>query len=69
MYSTLPFRRMGNSLRASLLRDCSRKQTLHFMSSTRANCSTLDKLTRSLSSADTPVDFEVKELEGDIPGV
>ena len=68
MYPTLLFRRMGNSLRGNLLRDSSRKQILHFMSSTCASGSTFDTRTRSLSSH-TSVDFEVKELEGDVPGV
>ena len=68
MYSTLLLRRLGNSLRGSLLRDHSRKQNLHFMSSPCGlNHSAFSKLIRS-SSTDTPVDLEVKELQDDVPG-
>ena len=53
---------MGNSLRASLLRDFySRKQNF------RLNRSAFSKLIRS-SSTDVPMDFEVKELQVDVPG-
>ena len=61
MHSALLLRRMGNSLRRSLLRDYSRKQNLH------SNCSAFCKLIRSIST-DVPMDFEVKELQADVPG-
>ena len=68
MYSTLLLRRMGNSLKGSLLRGHSRKQNrLHFMSSPCVNHSTC-KLIRRSGSTDAPVDFEVKELQDDVPG-
>ena len=65
MISTLLLRRMVNSSRGTLLRGHSRKQNLHFMSPcvNRSTC----KLIRS-SSTDAPVDFEVKELQDDVPG-
>lgn len=66
MISTLLLRRMGNCPRGSLLRGYSRKQNLHFMSSACVNRYTC-KLIRS-SSTEAPVDFEVKELQDDVPG-
>ena len=62
MISTLLLRRMVNSSRGTLLRG---QQNLHFMSPcvNRSTC----KLIRS-SSTDASVDFEVKELQDDVPG-
>ena len=67
MTSTLLLRRMGISLKGSLLRGHSRKQNFHFMSSPCINHSTY-KLIRRSGSTDAPVDFEVKELQDDVPG-
>ena len=69
MYSTLLFKRIGNSLRANLLRDFSRKQNLYWVSSLCINRPDFGTaLTRSNSTNPPAVEFEVQEFKDDPPG-